>query len=120
MPNTEMAKATYPLVKKIAGIKVQEDGGLTLPDEIYDVNVADFIVEIDRSFMAKLTNKDAADIIREGFEVCKDQLKESGLKIMGSHMLSNPPKDKPHITVSVVDDKRLNAIVDNINKVTNQ
>lgn len=39
---------------------------------------------------------------------------------MGSHMRSNPPKDEPHITVSVVANKRLSPIVDNMNKVTKE
>jgi len=118
MSNATTAKTTYPLVKKIAGVKVQEDGGLTRPDRIHDVNVADFIVEIDRSFLAKLTNRDAAGMIEDGIKVCKDELKANGLKIMGSHMRSHPPQDEPHITVSVVADEILNTIVDNMNKVT--
>jgi hypothetical protein len=102
---------------KLAGIKAQKDGGLTRPDEVYDVQVADLIVEIDRSFLSQLTNKDAADMVKEGMDICKDQLKLNGLKVLSSHMQSNPPEDTPHILLSIVADKRLSDIVDNINKV---
>lgn len=116
MPDTEIAKTSYLLVKKLAGIKIQDDGGLTRPHEFYDVKISDFIVEVDRSFLSKLTKKDASYMIKDGIEACKKQLKSNGLEVLSSHMQSNPPKDEPHILLSVVADERLSAVVDNMNK----
>jgi hypothetical protein len=120
MCTTAINKTSYPLVKKLAGVKVQQNGGLTRPDDIYDVKVADFIVEIDRAFLSQLTNKEISDMIESGMEICKDQLKSNGLKVLSAHMRSHPPVDEPHSTVSVVADDKLSAIVDNINKITKE
>lgn len=120
MSNKALTQTKYSSVKKIAGIKIQDNGLFTRPDDIYDVQVSDFIIEIDRDFLSQLTNQDASNIIKEGTEYCKEQLKASGLKIMGSHMRSNPPNDEPHIVVSVLYDERLYAVIDIINKVTTE
>jgi hypothetical protein len=115
--NINKPKPAYKMVNKIAGIKVQENGSLTRPDDIYDIQVSDFVVEIDRLFLSNLSNKDRSDMIEEGINSCKEQLKAKGLKVLGSHMQSHPPKDEPHISLSVVSDEKLNTIVDNMNKV---
>ena len=119
MIDTDIAKKTYSSIKKFIGIKIQEDGSLTRTHKIYDVQVADFIVEIDRDFLSKLTNKDAYKIISNGMESCKHELKEKGLNVLSSHLQSNPSKDNPHILLSVEAVENLNAFVDNINKQLN-
>jgi hypothetical protein len=116
MLDKEIDYMAYNSVKKLVGIKVQKDGSLTRPDKIYDVRVADFIVEIDRSFLSQLANKAASDMIEKVINSCKEELKSHGLKVLSSHMQSNPSKEEPHILLSVVADERLSIVVDNINK----
>ena len=117
-PGAELANMAYNSAQKLVGIKVQKDGSLTRPDDIYDVQVADFIVEIDRSFLSTMSNSEVSDMLSKGIESCKKELESNGLKIMGSHMQSKPPEDEPHIKLSVLDDDRLRIVVGNMHKVT--
>ena len=106
----------YTSVKKIAGIKIQKDGCFTRTDDVYDVNVADFIVEVDRDFLLTLSKQEVSNCIQQGLEICKSQLPDAGLVILGTHIQTNPSPKQPHITLNVVANTKITSLVRKINK----
>lgn len=99
----EIIKKPDSLPIEVFGVKVQDDGTLVRPDDIYKISVSDFVVEFDRNALSTLSNITVAAMIENFMNYCKQELKLKGIKVISSHMRTNPPVSEPHILITILD-----------------
>lgn len=100
---------------KVAGFKIQPDGGFTRPYNIRDINVVDAVVILNEEVLKSLDPGLRAKAVNMVKERAVSKLRQKGLDVTGSHTMTHPGPDEAHITLKIVENEALEEIIQSLN-----